>query len=400
MKIEKLDYFGRGVAHINDKVVFVKGALPLEDVEYKIIKEKKKIIEAECIGINKKSKVRVKPKCKYYEYCGGCSLMHISEDDQIEFKKNKVKDILKYNSGEDVNIENITYDKFYYYRNKIVLHVKDSKLGFYKNKTNELVEIDECLIANKKINELIKFLKKYLVDKNIEEIMIRVGNITEEVLLSINGDELEYNSILDKVDCLIINDKVVSKKGYIISIIGNKKYKVSKDSFFQINEVITEKIYNEVLNTIKKINSKNVLDLYCGTGTIGIYIADEVYKVTGVEVINSAIEDAMENARFNKIKNIEFICDKVENIIDKIISDNIDTVILDPPRAGIHNNVINSLLKIKPKNIIYISCNPLTLARDLKLIKKDYEIKKITVYDMFPNTYHVETVMILEKKDV
>lgn len=393
MQIEKLDYYGRGIIKINDKVTFISNALPLEDVDIEIIKESKKYNEAKVIKYLKKSKDRVEVKCKYYNICGGCNISHLKEKLQEEFKENKIKELSRFIDIKDYN--KIEYSNFYNYRNKIVIHIDKDKLGLYKNKSNELVEIDECLLVNNKINDVIKVLKEVIKNElNLKSATIKLGNITNEVMLILKGKIKNYNKLLNNVDVLIINNKVVTKKDYIISIIGDKKYKISKDSFFQVNPYITEKIYNEVRYNIEKINSKNVLDLYCGTGTIGIYISDLVDKVIGIEVVGAAIEDAKYNKKINNVDNIIFKLGKVEDKI-KEININIDTIIVDPPRSGLHRKVIKVINKIKPKNIIYISCNPNTLVRDLQLLEKNYKVEYLKPYDMFPNTYHVECVCVL-----
>ncbi len=395
MQIEKLDYYGRGIAKVNNKVTFIHNALPLEDVDIKILKESKKYNEARVIKYLKKSPDRVDVKCKYYNICGGCNISHLKEKLQEEFKENKIKELSRFIDIKDYN--KIEYSNLYNYRNKIVIHIDKDRLGLYKNKSNELVEIDKCLLVNNKINDVIKVLKEVIKNElNLKSATIKLGNITEEVMLILEGVIEDYNMLLNTVDVLIINNKVVTKKDYIISIIGNKKYKISKDSFFQVNPSITEKIYNEIRNNIKKLNSKNVLDLYCGTGTIGIYIADLVDKVIGIEVVSDAIEDARYNKKINNIDNIIFKLGKVEDKI-KEIDINIDAIIVDPPRIGLHKKVIEVINKIKPKNIIYISCNPNTLVRDLKLLENAYNIEHIKPYDMFPNTYHVECVCVLNR---
>ena len=397
MQIEKLDYYGRGIGRINNKITFVENALKDEIVDIKILKESKKYNEAIVKSYNTKSKSRVTPKCKYYNICGGCNISHLKEEEQEGFKDSKIKELLNRNLNIEC-LDKIEYSKFYNYRNKIVLHIKEDKLGLYKNKSNELIEIDECLLVDDKINNVIKILKKIIKkEKNLKKATIKLGNTTNEVMLIIEGKIKDYSELLNKVDVLIINDKVVSKKDYIISIIGNKKYKISKNSFFQVNQVITEKIYNEIRSNIEKINPKNVLDLYCGTGTIGIYIADLVKNVIGIEVIKDAVLDANFNKELNNINNISFILGKVEDKI-KDIKDNIDLIIVDPPRSGLDKKVIPVINKLKAKNIIYVSCNPITLVRDLKLLKDNYNIEYIKPYDMFPNTYHVETVCVLERK--
>lgn len=395
MQIEKLDYYGRGIGRINNKITFVENALKDEIVDIKILKESKKYNEAIVKSYNTKSKSRVTPKCKYYNICGGCNISHLKEEEQEGFKDSKINELLNRNLNIEC-LDKIEYSKFYNYRNKIVLHIKEDKLGLYKNKSNELIEIDECLLVDDKINNVIKILKKIIKkEKNLKKATIKLGNTTNEVMLILEGKIKDYSELLNKVDVLIINDKVVSKKDYIISIIGNKKYKISKNSFFQVNQVITEKIYNEIRSNIEKINPKNVLDLYCGTGTIGIYIADLVKNVIGIEVIKDAVLDANFNKELNNINNISFILGKVEDKI-KDIKDNIDLIIVDPPRSGLDKKVIPVINKLKAKNIIYVSCNPITLVRDLKLLKDNYNIEYIKPYDMFPNTYHVECVCVLK----
>lgn len=397
MKIEKLDYYGRGISRSSGKVYFIENALKDEDVSITLLKEKKKYCEAKLKEISNISKDRTEAKCKYYNVCGGCQLMHIKEEKQEEFKKEKVEEILRkfLNYNKDVN--DIVFSKNFNYRNKVVLHVKDNKLGFYKNKTNELIEIDKCLLLNPVINDLISYLKNYIELKDIEKITIKVGNKTNEVMLIIDGSIAYYQNLLEIVDVLIINEKVMTTKDYITSYIGNKKYIIKRNSFFQVNYDISTRMYDKVKDVIVKEKSKNVLDLYCGTGTIGIYISDVVSKITGIEVVSDAIESANINKKINNVENIEFILGKVEDKLDFISNNNIDTVIVDPPRSGLHKKVIPILEKISPKTIIYVSCDPITMARDIKLLSNDYELVEVTPYDMFPNTYHVETVCVLER---
>lgn len=398
MKIEKLDYYGRGISRSSGKVYFIENALKDEDVSITLLKEKKKYCEAKLKEISNISKDRTEAKCKYYNFCGGCQLMHIKEEKQESFKKAKVEEILKkfLNYNKDVN--DIVFSKNFNYRNKVVLHVKDNKLGFYKNKTNELIEIDKCLLLNPVINDLISYLKNHVELKYIEKITIKVGNKTNEVMLIIDGSIAYYQNLLEIVDVLIINEKVMTTKDYITSYIGNKKYIIKRNSFFQVNYDISTRMYNKVKDVIVKEKSKNVLDLYCGTGTIGIYISDVVSKITGIEVVSDAIEAANINKKINNVENIEFILGKVEDKLDFISNNNIDTIIVDPPRSGLHKKVIPILERISPKTIIYVSCDPITMARDIKLLSNNYELVEVTPYDMFPNTYHVETVCVLKKK--
>lgn len=398
MKIEKLDYYGRGISRSSGKVYFIENALKDEDVSITLLKEKKKYCEAKLKEISNISKDRTEAKCKYYNVCGGCQIMHIKEEKQEEFKKEKVEEILKKFLKYNKDVNDIVFSKNFNYRNKVVLHIKDNKLGFYKNKTNELIEIDKCLLLNPVINDLISYLKNYIELKDIEKITIKVGNKTNEVMLIIDGSIAYYKKLLEIVDVLIINEKVMTTKDYITSYIGNKKYIIKKNSFFQVNYDISTRMYNKVKDVIVKEKSKNVLDLYCGTGTIGIYISDVVSKITGIEVVSDAIEAANTNKKINNVENIEFILGKVEDKLDFISNNNIDTVIVDPPRSGLHKKVIPILEKISPKTIIYVSCDPITMARDIKLLSNNYELVEVTPYDMFPNTYHVECVCVLKLK--
>lgn len=398
MKIEKLDYYGRGTSRSSGKVYFIENALKDEDVSITLLKEKKKYCEAKLKEISNISKDRTEAKCKYYNVCGGCQIMHIKEEKQEEFKKEKVEEILKKFLKYNKDVNDIVFSKNLNYRNKVVLHVKDNKLGFYKNKTNELIEIDKCLLLNPVINDLISYLKNYIELKDIEKITIKVGNKTNEVMLIIDGSIAYYQNLLEIVDVLIINEKVMTTKDYITSYIGNKKYIIKRNSFFQVNYDISTRMYNKVKDVIVKEKSKNVLDLYCGTGTIGIYISDVVSKITGIEVVSDAIEAANINKKINNVENIEFILGKVEDKLDFISNNNIDAVIVDPPRSGLHKKVIPILEKISPKTIIYVSCDPITMARDIKLLSNNYELVEVTPYDMFPNTYHVECVCVLKLK--
>ena len=277
------------------------------------------------------------------------------------------KEIMKKFANISENkIQNIIAESSYNYRNKITLHQQKNKVGLYKNKTNEIVEITECTLVDKKLNSLINNIKT-----KDETIILRVGNKTDEIAIS------------------------TDKKKIITSYIGDKKYRVSLQSFFQINSQITEKIYEDIKETLKAKQAQNVLDLYCGTGTIGIYVSDVVKKVLGIESCKEAIEDAKENKKMNQINNITFKLGKVENLTQEITKI-YDTVIIDPPRSGLDKKVVDKLLEIIPKNILYVSCDPITLARDLNLLQKKYEIEYIRPYNMFPRTYHVECLCLLK----
>ena len=399
MKIEKLDNYGRGITYLDSKICFVYEALKEEDVDIELIVNKAKYSEARVIKINKESINRVKPKCKYYQMCGSCHLMHMNNCQQKKFKIDKTIDIIYKFAKQKVNIDKLESANFLNYRNKVTLHVEGNELGYYETKSNKLMNIDKCLLLDNKINELIKILNKNLVENDlVKTITIKLGNKTQELMLILDKKMTNYRNLLKYVDVLIMENKYYTDKKVITSFIGNKKYIIRKDSFFQINSIITEKMYEEILKIIKQVKAINVLDLYCGSGTIGIYIASSVKKVIGIEVVKDAIKDAEDNKKLNKVDNISFILGKVEDKISEI-KDYYDTIIVDPPRSGLDKKTIEVLLKMKPTNLIYVSCDQVTFARDINLLSSIYQIDFIKLFDMFPNTYHVESVCLLGRKN-
>lgn len=396
VRIKKLDDYGRGIAFINNKITFISNSLEDELIEYKIITEKKKYNEAITLNIFEKNKDREEPPCPYFSICGGCNLEHLNFSKENSFKTEKVKNILKKFAGIEVSNLEIIAKNPYNYRNKVTLTVKNSKLGLLKEKSTELVEIDKCLLLNNKLNEVIEVLKKLIIkEKDISKIMLRVGNKTNEVMISITGDVSNLASFINLSDSLIINNKPITKN-YITSYIGNKKFNINNNSFFQVNDSIVELLYNEVINIIKVLDSKRVLDLYCGVGTIGISICSYLEEVLGVEVVKEAVENANMNKDLNSLKNISFINSKVEDIIDNLPKD-FDTIIIDPPRSGIDNKTRSILKNSNASNIIYISCDQITLARDLKELKEVYYLKSIKLFNMFPRTHHIESLCVLKR---
>lgn len=395
IRIIRLDNFGRGIAYYNDKICFISNAFPNELVDFKIVKETSKYIEGESINIIEKSSDRVESKCKYSRICGGCCFQEYDYSLENKYKEDKIKDLVERNLNISSDIvKNIVFDNDLFYRNKLILHGDSGILGLYKNKTNDVIDIDECIISNKKINIIINLLRNI---KNIEEVLIRTSNDEKQVIIDIKGNIDNYDFLLDCCDVLIINGEVVSRDDRIITSIGDKKYYLSSNSFFQVNEFLIKKMFDKVLEYVKEIKPVNVLDLYCGTGSFGIYIADYVKNVIGVDYNSSNIKDALNNMELNNISNVEYICDKVENVIDKF--NNYDLVIVDPPRAGLDKKSCQHLIDMNSEYIIYISCDPNTLMRDLKILSNNYNIKEITPYNLFPKTYHCESISVLEKKN-
>ena len=398
VRIEKLDHFGRGITFIDGKICFVEHALPNEIVELEIIKETKKYILGKAIDYLETSPDREIEKCKYFNICGGCNLEHYNYLKENEFKQAKVQELINKFSKIDVKINDIIYDAEKNYRNKLTLHGKDKKLGLYKRETNELIEITSCNLVDKRINDIIPILQEVAKESNIEEVIVRISNDSKKLMVKIKGEVSNIEKLKNiDIDVLIVNDKVLTNSNQIITEIGSKKYYVSVDSFFQVNKTLTTKLYDEVKKIVEEVKSNKVLDLYCGTGTIGIYVAEHANEVIGVDYSSSNINDANKNKELNNSNNITFINDKVENVIDSFES-NIDLVIVDPPRAGLDLKTIEHLKRINPTTIIYVSCDPSTLARDLKDLSTDYNVKYVQPFNMFPRTYHVENVVKLEKK--
>lgn len=387
VKIEKLDHFGRGIAKVNNVPIFVENALIDEEVETLITKEKKNYMEGIVSKYLKKSPLRMESKCPYYDKCGGCDLLHLSYDEQLKFKENKVKEIIKKFSGLEC-VKDIVASKQFNYRNKITLQV-NKDIGYFKKRTNDIIAIDKCLLVDDKINKIIAELKNVDVSK-INKIVIRVTNLESMVVF--------YGNITNKinldVDTIIVNNKVIKGNGYIKENINGLNFIISPTSFFQVNNIGMINIYNKVLDYI---DGGNVLDLYCGTGTIGIYVSKKANKVLGIELNKEAVKDALFNKKINNINNIDFISGDVGIILFKN-NFKADIVIVDPPRAGLDSNSINNIIKIKPNKIIYVSCDPVTLARDLNILKEHYDVLEITPFDMFSNTYHVECVCLLYLK--
>lgn len=392
IEIEKMDHFGRGIGKINNKIIFVPHTVKGDIVVVKIVKDKKKFYEGEVIQYSKKTP-RIK-LCPYSNVCGGCSFIDIDYKEQLKIKIEKIKDLFQKELGISIEIEEVISDSNTNYRNKIRLHGKNKKLGFYKEKTNDLVTIDECIISKDEINSIMKRLN-LIIDNNMDEVIIRSN---KEVMLDIKGSiskDIVLHHFKD-IDTIYLNDFLIKGKGYITEDILGKTFMISNKSFFQVNTKICSKIFSKILNYLKTKNYHKALDLYCGVGVIGILISDYIDKVIGIEVIDTAIQDANQNKKLNKVNNIDFICDKVENRIHEF--QDIDLIVVDPPRSGLDKKSLSSIIKMNPETIIYISCNPNTLIRDLKEMLIRYKIENFFMADMFPNTYHVECVALLGRK--
>ena len=393
--INKVDNKGRGIGYTSGKIVFVKNALPGEIVTLKNIKEHKKYITADIQNIVKKSELRNIPKCPYYDSCGGCNLMHLGIDYQEEYKEKKVKEILKKYANIKENVKFIKNNKELYYRNKVTLKVKNSEFGYYNDETHNFIKVNNCLLVNNKINE---FIKSNVIKINNGELVIRV-NYQDELLINIRS--AENVSILNDINKynvvgVVLNDKVIYGTSFFYDYIGDFKFKVSYNSFFQVNNYMASNIFMILKSNLK---GKNLLDLYCGVGTLGLSLKDNFESIYGIEKIENAIIDAKENALINNCHNAHFYAGDTYEVL-KDINVSFDTIIVDPPRSGLNEETRDLIIKLRPDKLCYVSCDPLTLARDLNILNEFYDVEKINALDMFPNTYHVECVCILERKEL
>lgn len=397
-KIEKLDHFGRGIITMDGKKVFVENALLEDEVTVSIVNEKKNYSVGKTDEIKKLSPLRKKSFCEYCSSCGGCDIGELIYNEQLKFKYEKVSDVVSRYLDSNIKINPIIYSNDLNYRNKITLHVDGKKIGLYKKNSNEIIEIKECFLVNAKINDLIERVSDFVKMSNssLKEVVIKNTDLDENMLVfKGNIDKEEVLSSFRNVKSIFIND-VCIKDRFIKEKLGDNEFLLSKNSFFQVNKYNTINLYNKVLEYVKERNPKTVLDLYCGTGTIGIYVSKYASNIVGIEQVDDAIESANNNKKINNIENIDFLCGKVEDYIDNF--KNIDLVITDPPRSGMSKKTMESVLKIRPKDIIYVSCDVMTLIRDLNILKEYYDILELTPVDMFPNTYHVECVCVLKLK--
>lgn len=377
----------RGITRIDNKVTFIGNTLPGEIVNIKLTKQKKDINEGKVLSFVEQSLDRVKPICPYYNVCGGCNISHIDYLKSVIYKKEIVKDIIKKYSDLDIDPDIIYDNNIYNYRNKITLKINNGKLSLVgENKVN----IDYCYLVNDNINKVIQLLNGTHLGL-VDEVIIKGTN---EIMVIINGtvDEKDVIDILrDDVTSIIVNDNKIYGKDYITIKVKDYIYAIYPNSFFQVNTGMISKLYDKVLEYAG--DGKLLLDLYCGAGTIGIYLSQNFSRIIGIEVNKDAVASANINKKINGINNIEFICNKSSDI--EIIG---DVLIVDPPRNGLDKITINKIINSSIKKIVYVSCNPITLARDLKILKEKYELDQITLFDMFPNTNHVECVCLLKLK--
>lgn len=431
---------GEGIGKIDNFTIFIPGAILGEEVEVNIIKVNKNYAVGKLLNIIIASEERVKPICDIYTRCGGCQLQHMSYKEQLNFKRQKVKDALLRLGGIDVEVEPVLGIKNpYRYRNKVQLPIgKENEkvsIGFYAPRSHNIIDLKTCLIQDEKADDIIKILREWIKEFNVpiynekehkgnlRHIMVRTAFKTGEVMVVLvtkdknlpHKEEL-INKLIENLQGVVsiiqnINSQktnvvlgkesiVLWGKDKIIDYIANFKFAITPLSFFQVNPIQTEVLYNKALEYADLKGNEVVFDAYCGTGTISLFLSQKAKKVYGVEIVAEAIESAKLNAKENNVDNVDFIVGESEQVIPELIEKGIkaDVVVVDPPRKGCEKSLLEAMANMSPEKIVYVSCDPATLARDLCVLEKlGYKAIRVQPVDMFSNTYHVENVVLLEK---
>ena len=440
-------YEGEGVAKIDSFPIFIEGALKGEKVRALIVKVKKNYAYGKLLEVIEKAEGRVEPKCKYFEKCGGCKIQHMDYKTQLNFKHERVKDCIKKIGGLNEEIVNYPIgmnENPYNYRNKVQLPVGmvngKISIGFYAPRSHDIIDIDTCIIQEDEADKIVKIFREWIEENNIKSafingkfnkdgflrhIMIRKGFKTGEVMVVLVATRKELkniNELIQKLEFKIeglksvvlnVNPKDTNViltpecytlwgEDYITDYIGDFKFNISPLSFFQVNPTQTEILYGKALEYANLTGDEIVFDAYCGTGTITLFLSKKAKKVYGVEIIEPAIVNAKENARKNNVDNSEFFVGKSEEVIPKLIEDGVkaDVIVVDPPRKGCDIKLLKAIGEAKPKRVVYVSCDPSTLARDLKELEGlGYKTEVVQPVDMFPQTAHIENVARLVRND-
>jgi len=434
---------GEGIAKIDNFTIFVPGAIKGEKVNILIVKVLTSYAYGKIVEIIEKSDKRVELDCETYKRCGGCNLRHIDYEETLNIKKDMVQNLVNKTLKNKIEVESVLgMGNPYHYRNKAQYPVgigKDGKpvIGVFANRTHEIIPMQKCFIQDTKIEEIAKFIFEFAVKNQISvydeanqkgllrHIVVKIGKQSGEIMaiLVVNGKKLpKENELVEALIDNFPNIKTVVKNvntkntnvilgneninlygdGYITDVLGDFAFKISPLSFYQVNPIQAEALYNIGVEEAGITKDDIVFDLYCGIGTITIFMSKFAKKVYGIEIIEEAIEMAKENAKLNNIENTEFIAGDVQVILDRLINkENVipDIIMIDPPRKGLDKASIENILKIRPKKLVYISCNPATLVRDLALLEDVYDVKKIKPVDMFPFTSHVECCSALKLKE-
>jgi 23S rRNA (uracil1939-C5)-methyltransferase len=455
LEIESLAYGGKGISRINDFVIFVKDSIPGQKVRALVYKKRGGFAEARPVVVLEESKDYTKPKCQHFDYCGGCTLQQLDYEKQILYKVQQVKDTYQRLAGiENARIDGvIRAEQIFNYRNKMEFTFsnhrwvltdeekdvkKDFALGLHiPGRYDKILDIHECHLQPAIGNEIINFVRDRTISFKLKpyDTKTHIGFLRHLVLrFGFNTNELMVNIVTsyENTDLLIpLVEEMVNKFPQITTVVNNintrkadialgeyeiilygealiteklndLNYEISANSFFQTNTIQAEKLYDAILKGAKLTGKEIVYDLYCGTGSIAIYLADKAKTVYGFDIIISAVEDAQQNALSNNIENVLFFKANLDSYFKNRSNlkelPSPDVIIVDPPRAGIHEDMVKFLPNFDANRIVYVSCNPTTQARDIRiLISKNYKPINTIVVDMFPHTPHIETVTVLEK---
>ena len=429
---------GSGIARLDGYAIFVPGGIPGDTLKVRIVKELKNYAFGKIIEIIKPSQIRVAPRCEAHGKCGGCSMQAVSYEGQLEFKRKKVQDAIQRIGGfENVCVDTIISGKSACnYRNKAQYPVASDGTelyaGFYAPHSHRVVRADECMLQDKRITEIVNAVTDW-ANKNgisaydeqthrgiLRHICVRAGK-EEAILTIVTTSHIKYpetltdmiterfpyvKGIVESINKDVTNviygkkERILFGVPYIYDRIGEMKYKVHYKSFYQVNSQTTELLYQKALEFASPDKNTSVFDLYCGTGTISLFLASYAKKVIGIEIVPEAVADAKENAVLNNIDNAEFYCGAAESVAPKLIAngETADIVVLDPPRKGCDDALIRAIGGMKPQKIVYVSCDCATMARDAKKLSEyGYGIAKAVACDQFPYTAHVETVALLSQ---
>ncbi|MFC3885415.1 23S rRNA (uracil(1939)-C(5))-methyltransferase RlmD [Bacillus songklensis] len=440
---EDLTHDGAGVAKVEGFPIFVPNALPGERGKVKVMKVKKGYAFGRLEEIHEESQYRMTPPCPIYKECGGCQLQHLSYEGQLVFKQKQVKEVMaRIGHLPDVPVHSVLgMNDPWRYRNKAQVPVGEREggliAGFYQQRSHEIIDMEACLIQQEKNDEIVQAVKeicgKYDIRAYDEQkhrgtlrhIMTRYGLVTGEamVVLVTKTEELPHkNSIVQEIiekfpqvksivqnvnskrTNVIMGDKtnVLWGEEYIYDLIGDIKFAISARSFYQVNPKQTKVLYDKALEYAQLTGEETVIDAYCGIGTISLFLAQKAKKVYGVEIVPEAIEDAKRNAKLNGMTNVEFEVGEAERVIPDWYDKGIkaDVIVVDPPRKGCDEALLQTIIDMKPKRVVYVSCNPATLARDLRILEDGgYKTVQVQPVDMFPHTLHVESVAVLQLKE-
>lgn len=434
---------GEGIAKIENYTIFIPNAIKGEMVRILIVKVLASHAFGKVLEIINPSIYRIESDCSTYKRCGGCNMRHIDYLETLKIKQNSVQSLVNKGLKNKVEVQStIGMENPRFYRNKAQFPVgldkdKNPVIGVFANRTHEIIPINKCLIQNEKSEMLAKFVLKFInenkisiYDENtkkglIRHIVTKIGIKTNELMciIVINGKNIpkekelvsevlknfpEVKTIVKNINTkdtnVIMGNKNINLygDGYIKDKLGDFVFKISPLSFYQVNPIQAERLYELAVQKAEITNKDIVFDLYCGIGTISLFMARYAKKVYGIEIVEEAVKDANENAKLNNMSNTEFIAGDVEKILDNLVNNKKiipDIIMVDPPRKGLDNKTIENITKVRSKRVIYISCNTATLIRDLSKLEEIYEIKEITPVDMFPYTNHVECVTVLYAKE-